>query len=93
MKHRLIMPLTLDFLLVLPVQVWTVELTLRNEEQSPARVAIAYKKGDSIVVEGRHVLDADQSKILYLPTVGRKTFLSGLSLTTRILNKHFLIAG
>ena len=70
MKRSLIMILTLGFLLVLPVQAWAVELTLRNEEHSPARVAIAYKKGDSIVVEGWHILAVDQSKILSLPNVG-----------------------
>lgn len=49
------------FLLVLQAQqALAVELNIRNEESSKARVALAYLQGDWLVVEGWLVLAPDQ---------------------------------
>ena len=52
MKRRLLMTAVVVLLLALPLRAWAVELTIRNEEPGPARVALAYKLGDSYIVEG-----------------------------------------
>lgn len=40
------------FLLALPLHALAVEVNIRNDEQSSARIALAYLQGDKFVVEG-----------------------------------------
>ena len=72
MKRSLVMVLALGFLLALSAQAGAVELTLRNEEQSAARVALAYKQEEKVLVEGWHILSPDQVRIIVLPNVGQE---------------------
>ena len=52
MKRSGTVALVLVFLLALPLHALAVEVNIRNDEQSSARIALAYLQGDKFVVEG-----------------------------------------
>lgn len=52
--------------LLLPLQALAVELTIRNEEASPARVALAYARDQHMMVEGWINLAAEESTTINL---------------------------
>jgi len=67
MKREILVLATLLLLLAAPLQALAnVELTLRNEEQSDARVALAYKQGDRYLVEGWFWLKPNEGKLIAL---------------------------
>ena len=106
---------TLVLLLALPWPVWATdsaagsgtELTLRNEEQSNARVALAYKQGGHYLVEGWFRLAPGQIEVIALHGVededvfihvefvdsGIKQFIEGiLEVELLVQDTHFRYA-
>lgn len=72
MKHGFLAAFALVFLLALPLQASAVELSIRNEEQCAARVALAYLRGDWFVVEGWFRLAPNQVETVTLHGVDEK---------------------
>jgi hypothetical protein len=58
------MAAALLLLLALPLQALAVELTIRNEDESMARVALTYKQGDRFHVEGWFWLAPGQIEVI-----------------------------
>ena len=69
MKRAALTVIALVFLLALPLRALAVELCIRNEEQSNARVAIAYLQESKLVVEGWFRLSPDQVETIFLHNV------------------------
>ena len=70
MKRSFAILMTLGIFLGLSAQTWAAELSLRNEEQNhTARVALAYKQGDTVVVKGWHVFVPNHQATIFLPNV------------------------
>ena len=69
MKRVLITVATFVLLLSLPMQALAVELSIRNEDESIARVALAYKQGGRYLVEGWLWLAPGQIEVITLHDV------------------------
>ena len=66
-----------------------VELTIRNEEQSPARVALAYMQADKLVVEGWFTFSPDQVERITLNGVGEKDVFIHVEFADPTLEQFF----
>ncbi|MDL2313623.1 DUF1036 domain-containing protein [Desulfovibrio sp. OttesenSCG-928-C14] len=69
MKRTILPAILFVYLFALPLQALAVELNIRNEEQSSARVALAYLQGDWFVVEGWFRLEPEQVETITLHDV------------------------
>ena len=69
MKRGILVTTVLALLLALPLQAPAVELSIRNEDKSMARVALAYKQAERYQVEGWFWLAPGQVETIILHEV------------------------